>query len=177
MIWVYIASQLANDVNDDDVKHKYTQALLKRAMVSVNKTAGLNLIYNYPVRAHQTTESYTEKIDYGDGVIMDKLNNSIICISDSDDEIDDIRANDNSIMNVISKKIEIQNDENESHAQSVDCCCCIFYNPIFEKYFKNTSFRLCADIQSGAIKCLACSQTVERTALNAHLKKCTKLCD
>lgn len=174
MIWVFITNQVAKDTHDDDDKNKHTQVLLKRAMDFVNKTFGLSLTFNYPVRTYQTTESYTEHVDMGDGIIIDQLNNTVICISDSDDEFDDIRENDRNNINVISKKINVQNIDCQD---GVTCCCCTDYNALFTKYFESTKICLCSDaVQCNKIKCLACSHTVERKALNNHLKKCTKFC-
>lgn len=178
MTWIFITNQLAKDVHSDDDKSKHAQALLKRAMDFVNKTADLNLTFNYPVRAHQTTDSYTEHVDLGDGIVMDQLNNTVICISDSDDEFDDICDKDHSIsVNVISKKIVVQNVDHQTDAV-ISCCCCTDYNSVFKKYFEGTKIRLCSDVvQCDSVKCLACSQMVERNTLNNHLMKCTKFCD
>lgn len=176
MIWLFIASRMANDVVDVDDKDKHAQTLLKRAIEFVNKTAGLNLTFNYPMRAHQTINSYTDHVDLGDGMIMDQLNDTVICISDSDDELDDVRANDGQHVNVISNRIDVQDIDHQMHTSSFDCCCCTDYNTLFKKYFECTKFRLCSDIQCATIACLVCSQMVERDALNAHLGKCTKFC-
>lgn len=177
MIWVFIKSQLANNIDDSsDDKDKLSQALLRRAMDFVNKTAGLSLMFNHPLHAHKTTESYIESVDFGDGTIMDKLNTTVMCISDDDDddgdEFDNIYGNDKANINVISKKIDVKNVDDGNHTQLISCCCCPDYNAIFKKYFENTNFRLCSDIQIDKTKCLACSQVVERAALNTHLMKC-----
>lgn len=85
MIWIHITYQTAKDVEVYDDKDKYIQVIMAEAMDFVNKTAGLNLTFNYPIRAHETTESYIKEIDVGGGTIMEQLNDTIICISDTDD--------------------------------------------------------------------------------------------
>lgn len=113
MMFVYITEKLSY-IDDNEKKTKATQALLKRAMEFVNKSAGLDLTFNYPFQPYKTIKSGNKWIDVDDDVIVNQLNSTAIDLTDLTDDDSDaneyerIRMRDSisfDYYKVISKKI------------------------------------------------------------------------
>lgn len=170
MIYLYITSKLSK-ITEEDEKAEYLQALMDFAMNYVNKTAGLNLTFNYTLRAHKTIKSSTNWIDVDDEVVVNQLNDTIICISDSDDDSDfeDIRENLSfEDQKIVSKTITLM----DLGHSTIDCCCCHNYSADFKKYFAETNFRIILSGETASIACPCCKKIVEENGLNNHLNTC-----
>lgn len=167
--------KVANIIEVDD-KAKYTQAMFKRAMNFMNNTSGLHLSFNYPLRAHNTIESFNKWIEIDDGVTVNQLNDTVVCISDDDSDCDDVDEDGGDNFRIISQKITLQAIDEYSYPLHTQlpfiCCCCTDYDIIFTKYFEGTKFGLVTSNDVASIECPACCQTVERNNLNAHLNDC-----
>lgn len=169
--------KMANIIEVDD-KAKQIQAMFKRAMNFMNKTSGLHLSFNYPLRAHNIIESFNKWIEIDDGVTVNQLNDTVICISDDDSDCDDVDEDGGDNFRLISQKITLQAIDEYSHPLqepamlSVICCCCTDYDTVFKKYFEGTKFGLITSNDDAPIKCPTCCQTLEGNNLNAHLNEC-----
>lgn len=180
MLLVYINSKLsdAKSKESDVERANQVQMLLQKAMDYLNQKTGMSLSFNYPLRAHQTVDSYSEWIDVEDDVNFHKFNDTIVCISDDDtddeeERFEEIRKKGYASVEQICAKIDIRDISDTSFHTIVGiaCICCTNYNDLFKKLFAGTNFHLISGETplKPAQRCPVCLQTVENGKLNDHL--------
>ncbi|XP_055297582.1 uncharacterized protein LOC129566072 isoform X1 [Sitodiplosis mosellana] len=193
MVVLYIDSKLSevkNNDDSDDEQSKHFQVMLKRAMDSINRLSGTNLSFNYTHRAHLTTDSFDEWIDVDDEINVHKFNDTVVCISDDDEDEDDNEEVDNfqeirktgyvSIKPITDKIIVHNIPEHDLSCLNnwmFVCCCCTDYGAMFEKTFAGSNIRFVSETYILPQQCPICSQTIEKDKLNEHLvRSCNIFC-
>lgn len=152
------------------------QALLKRAMMFLNTTAGTKITFNFPLHAHRTTESFTQWIDIDDDVNFNKFNETVVCLSDDDSDDEDlskISARFGKEFSPVSPKLNVQDISEAS--PHVTCCCCPNYDSEFQKCFTGTHFQLISNNEQINPKCPICCDALKNISLNDHVMNCVAL--
>lgn len=181
MVYLHLLTKLPKTNSNDAEKSKYLQALFKRAMTFLNATYGTNLTFNYPFRAHKTTESFDEWVDITDGLNVHNFNDTIVCLSDdSDDDCDAVIVVENNNKNndsvqLLTVKIVVQDLEESGELCSV-CCCCVNYNKEYDTCFNGTNINLPSNTNGPppAKKCPACCEVINHDNLATH---CQNACN
>lgn len=145
--------------------NSFSQAFLQRAIEYVNKAFDTNLTYNYTFYAHKITPRINQWIYLEDDVRINELNDTLICIDDSDGEDDQGECSDTfQNMKVLTKKIKIL----PLHLN---------YNLNYEEFFKKTNFKLVLGSEPLNILCPLCKADLRNSILLAHLNSCAIIGD